>query len=786
MKKNIFLLLCLVGLLSCTDHKDLYNPDVVPNPEPDDNPLGIVVPDGFDWSMMTTVDVTVKVDDKYSGQYYYVIEVFNENPAVASTANLLAKGVAKQGETFAAKVDVASALENLYVRKTTPTGRVEVRTFAIQNGNAYCDFTATTSERSLSPRTAIARSFVDMVAPNINDRELFPTIADIPNNLPEFVSEEASKEGQSYKVTSTIKKIDLGQKNNITLYIVEDVKLSSGFYLTSGSKLFILPGKTLEVPQSTDNGQSNCIITIGKNAFFISNGDIQIDNDYKFYSLGTIKANSFSCTNSSFLYNAGTALITGEIKGTNGPANILNEGKLFAASLVTNGNSHFENRGIVEITQETNIDSSEASWYNAEGSYTTRKMEIISGNKYVRNDCKLYVTELLDVTGAGNFEMNGGSYTECHSFNMANSKISMGSGAYLNILGQATFFWNPSSSNYGIYGSGTSKALISFNSFTCKNATHLGGNLMIDYSQEPSQDQWGLNWEKSVSWGNDIQITKSECNPGYGNEPETPTNPELPSEVLTSETCIYAMEDQWPSYGDYDMNDVVVRVQKNIVSVDTYVKSVEFEVWIEAVGANNTIGAALQLDAITANMLGTNSMGEMVIHSDLDAISGFSFINSANCSESGQIKVVLPLFASANKLMGGNFVNVGEGKNGAPKKVQVVVNFQQGAVKREDLSYGKINFFITTDGVGSGRTEIHLPGYKPTDLANSSLFGTGEDNPALPYYSLVGMSWGIMIPTSTWECPNERINIMDKYLGFKNWVTSGGSSNEDWYMHPSS
>lgn len=786
MKKYIFLLACLVGFSFCTDHKDLYNPDINPDSESDDNPLGIVVPDGFDWSMMITVNVTVAVDDKYNGQYYYVVEVFNENPAVASSANLLAKGVAKQGETFSAKVNVASALENLYVRKTTPTGRVEIRTFTIQNGNAYCDFTSTVSERSLSSRSAIARGFVDMVAPDANDHKLFPTAENIPANLSKFISEGDSEEGQSYIVASNTSKIDLGQKKNITLYVVEDIELSERFYLSSGSQLFILPGKTLKIPSSTNNGQENCIITIGKGASFMSSGGIQIDSNYKFYNLGSITASSFTCTNSSFLYNAGSIVVAGEFMGTNGPTNILNEGTLSVANLTTNGDSHFENRGTVEVSQMTFIDSNNSSWYNAEGSYTTRNMKIIAGNKFVRNGCNLYVAELLDVSGAGNFEMDGGSYAECQSFVMTNSRISMGGGAYLNILDKASFGWNPQNNNYGIYGLGTSKSLITFNSFNCTDATHFGGNLMIDNGQEPEQNQWSLNWDKSVSWGNDVQIAKTECNPGYGNEPETPTNPELPLEVMTSETCIYAMEDQWPSYGDYDMNDVVVRIKKSIATADNYVKHATFEVWIEAVGADKTIGAALQLDGVTIEMLGTSANGEVVIkHDAIDAISGFSLANPVtNCGENGHKNVVLPLFASANKLMGGNFVNVGKGKNEAPKKVQVDIYFKQGAVKPEALSYDKVNFFITTDGVGNGRTEIHLAGYKPTVLANSSLFGTGKDNPNSPYYSLDRMPWGIMIPVASWECPDERINIMTKYSGFAGWVTSGGQNNKDWYMYP--
>lgn len=806
MKKYIFLLACLVVFSSCTDHKDLYNPDINPDSESDDNPLGIVVPDGFDWSMMATVNVTVAVDDKYNGQYYYVVEVFNENPAVASSANLLAKGVAKQGETFSAKVNVASALENLYVRKTTPTGRVEIRTFTIQNGNAYCDFTSTVSERSLSSRSAIARSFVDMMAPNPNDQNLFPT--SLPGDAQEYVQGGGNKNWKIIKEGSYIINNWNAKGGNIYIDCEGIVKIDPVYI--NGANIYIIKGDiTFTRSANSQNAALNDggMISIGKKATVtIDYLQVQKANLYnlgkldvqsKHYSTEVHKINesgellggsesvavALDLVENSYFYNGGDAIIAG--LRTSGSANILNEGMcIVEGNMILAADGHFVNDGECDVNEDTWIDNTNCSWLNR-NNYETHDMNICAWNEFVQNNCSLKVNNMLSMNESI-IIMDGGCYAYAAKLYMKNAKFALGSKSYLEI-GDANLVYNRGTGNRGIYGVGSSDAVVSFSTLQY-GETWFGGNLLVDYTKDSSlsSDIWKLGWENSVKWGNDAQIAKTECNPGYGNESETPTNPELPLEVMTSETCIYAMEDQWPSYGDYDMNDVVVRIKKSIATADNYVKHAIFEVWIEAVGADKTIGAALQLDGVTIEMLGTSVNGEVVIkHDAIDAISGFSLANPVtNCGENGHKNVVLPLFASANKLMGGNFVNVGKGKNEAPKKVQVDIYFKQGAVKPEALSYDKVNFFITTDGVGNGRTEIHLAGYKPTVLANSSLFGTGKDNPNSPYYSLDRMPWGIMIPVASWECPDERINIMTKYSGFAGWVTSGGQNNKDWYMYP--
>ena len=140
------------------------------------------------------------------------------------------------------------------------------------------------------------------------------------------------------------------------------------------------------MPQAQNNGQANCMITIGTGATLTVTKTIQLDNNYKLYNLGTITAEKLICTNSSTFFNAGTANIEDRLSGENGQSTISNSGNLKAEEIYAQGNSHIINTGTIEA-EETVINSTGASWVN-EGSWTTEDMKISAWNDYCYNKCK--------------------------------------------------------------------------------------------------------------------------------------------------------------------------------------------------------------------------------------------------------------------------------------------------------------------------------------------------------------------------------------------------------------
>lgn len=82
--------------------------------------------------------------------------------------------------------------------------------------------------------------------------------------------------------------------------------------------------------------------------------------------------------------------------------------------------------------------------------------------------------------------------------------------------------------------------------------------------------------------------------------------------------------------------------------------------------------------------------------------------------------------------------------------------------------------------------EVHLPDFAPTTLANSSLFGTHNDDSdpqSGRYYKTdLNLPWGLHLsgPVS-FRYPVEYAEILDAYLDFAGWAQSSGAPNANWY-----
>jgi LruC domain-containing protein len=85
--------------------------------------------------------------------------------------------------------------------------------------------------------------------------------------------------------------------------------------------------------------------------------------------------------------------------------------------------------------------------------------------------------------------------------------------------------------------------------------------------------------------------------------------------------------------------------------------------------------------------------------------------------------------------------------------------------------------------------EIHLPNYLPTDLADPTLFGTGDDDttPGLNKYykSKNNLPWAIDV-YGKFNYPTETSDVSKAYLHFGAWAESNGSTYQDWWLNTNS
>ena len=257
--------------------------------------------------------------------------------------------------------------------------------------------------------------------------------------------------------------------------------------------------------------------------------------------------------------------------------------------------------------------------------------------------------------------------------------------------------------------------------------------------------------------------------------------------VLTGSTIYYpalgpgtlGFEDLWPSKGDYDFNDLVIDYQFKIeTNYLNKIDKVTGTFTIKAFGAGYRNGFGFQLSsAINA--------------ADL-SVSGYSlkenFITlDANGTEAGQSKPTIIVFDNTYKEMTHPGVGIGVNTDpGAPyvtpKTITIEINFTPNTYTLNNLDIGNFNPFIF---INKWRpNEVHLPDYPPTDLANQGQFGIWDDdsNPSQGRYYKTenNLPWAINIYES-FDYPKEKQPIINAYLKFAAWATSGGTLFPDWY-----
>ncbi len=258
---------------------------------------------------------------------------------------------------------------------------------------------------------------------------------------------------------------------------------------------------------------------------------------------------------------------------------------------------------------------------------------------------------------------------------------------------------------------------------------------------------------------------------------EFPTDP-LRAYTQTTIWSTLAFEDLWPSTGDYDMNDVVVKYRYK------YVKNAQNDV-VEFYGQYQPLAAGANYrDGFGVEFPFPPSIVESVTGQRAPSISF-----AANGVESGQPKAVIFPFdnyinaihnADANE----DYINTVMAKDkvvGDLVEVKVKFNTAVPASTVGDVS--TYNPFITVKL--NRQVEVHLPGMPPTAKANMAYLGTFDDdtNPSLGKYYKTANQWPWAINIAgTFLQPTEGSAINTAYLHFLDWAQAGGNSYADWYL----
>jgi LruC domain-containing protein len=237
-----------------------------------------------------------------------------------------------------------------------------------------------------------------------------------------------------------------------------------------------------------------------------------------------------------------------------------------------------------------------------------------------------------------------------------------------------------------------------------------------------------------------------------------------------------AFEDMWPDKGDYDMNDLVVDYNFQMVTnTSNAVVECRATMKVKALGAAYKNGFGIEFPispSLIRSVTGTN------LH------SGNITLN-ANGTEAGQSKSVIILFANSQELFDQPTI-VNTQKNQTykePYTITFTIQFDQ-PVKMADLGYAPFNPFLFVNGDRS--MEVHLADFEPTDKANESMLGTHADSSdpvrGRFYKSGNNLPWAINLPVP-FDYPYESQPINKTHLKFSEWAQSGGGNFKDWYKN---
>ena len=238
-----------------------------------------------------------------------------------------------------------------------------------------------------------------------------------------------------------------------------------------------------------------------------------------------------------------------------------------------------------------------------------------------------------------------------------------------------------------------------------------------------------------------------------------------------------AYEDTWPNTGDYDMNDMIIEYRyKMINNAQNNTVEIYADYPLKAAGATFNSGFGVQFPFVSSQVAAATGSRNS---------TSFNISLSANGTETGQSRAVIipfndffsitprPTPATINTTPGIPFIK--------PDTVHMKVTFTT-PLSANNLGIAPFNqFMFRSDTRGK---EVHLPGEKPTDKANTALFNTLKDNtvPSLNRYykTAANMPFALGLP-QRFDYPIEGKAINSVYLKFEAWARSGGTQYPNWY-----
>lgn len=510
MKKGI-LLLSIVVLASCSKTEDLFDKEHVKEEAKENFPVQNIDPN-HNWDMADVGTLTVSINQK-SGEVY-TVKVYTDNPLTSgSTAKLMAKkdGV-KDGEPVTFKFDMPSGLQYVYVMKENTTHNRSIRMVDMSDANPNVSW-ENDGSRSASVIARATNPYYEKP-----DESIFPPA------LPARTYEYNPNSGMNgnIRVTKDETIVTLLEWGDYSIYITAaDVRLKGT--LNMGSQIYLLDGASVTFDSNLTLG-SGSLVSVAAGAKIVSPYSIDGSREnVKIYNGGDISVSGISFVRGGYLYNEGTVEVKNSISMVDDNVALINLGSLTSGAIITSGT-----------------------------------------NPLIYNACNMTVSKTMSFSGSGTtLAMDGDTYLKCGTLNIARTKI--------NLASKAMLVCNKVTVGVGnvIAGVGDEKSLL-YVIGTVENTDHslcvtYSGNLLVacdedkHFGHNVGETNYLLKGEADMKPKAEVKIPEGAfegCSPGY-----TIVDREESGKEDTPQVYTFAFEDMTTEAGDYDFNDVVIKVE---------------------------------------------------------------------------------------------------------------------------------------------------------------------------------------------------------------------------------
>ena len=643
------LITCSVMIVGCSKDQNVYNDNLqeiakaafpVQNIDPDQT-----------WNMMGTTTVNTSVDENYGESY--TIKIYSSDPIGNNSAQLLSKSTVDNGKSVKQTFEYGTGDSILYVSRVDSKSRREVLPVSISNGGTS-DIVFSNSSISQSKTRTTTRAIGDFSDPEVAAKLSVPYSE---NQIADFCNSNAIQITEGMDVGYW----EIRDKNYETFYISNNINnftgLTSGIF--TGKRIIVKDGGVWNVSGSEGAVKQGVEVIVAKGGKINLNGktltsqngtgysfiimpggeisgtgssNLYVNVNGSIYNGGTIDVPSLSFSSGGFVYNAGIMTFSGDVLFNSG-ANCINYGTAtFNGTISVPANGYLYNASGSTLYGKLLKFNTSATLINHGSSCHFVDTENDNDNANYKTTCKLIIDNNFYPS---NVVISNGGSIQCKNMTLHGATVTMGNASILKA--EATTFESftfaaPTTGNYAVC------VLGDINASGYGPNCSFTGNIYVDITSNPWATEANNFWQqktdkytngaKEVGTGEaGITIDQSDCSIGY-----TQTN-KGGDDIDKAAVCTYGFEDMTTEAGDYDFNDVVLKVSKKDDTHYTVKLSAAGAIKKLAVRFNNGTNDVVVFDEVhsalgvaSTDLVNTGNATKDVapVSKDVEVPSGFS------------------------------------------------------------------------------------------------------------------------------------------------------------------